>query len=603
VAEALDYAHQQGVIHRDIKPSNLLLDTRGTVWVTDFGLAKAADSDELTSPGDVVGTLRYMSPERLQGVTDARGDVYSLGATLYEMLTLRPPFEDSDRLRLIDRLTHESPVRPRRIDPRIPRDLETVVAKGMARDPNLRYRTAAAMAEDLKRFLADRPILARRTSALEYGWRWCRRNPLIALLGGAAAAFLIVACIILLFSNMRITDEQAQKEVALQTARDNERWARYRLYAAQMNLAQQAWDLGSPSRALELLEGQRPKFDQEDLRGFEWYYLWRLCQGSRRLRLRGHDSGVFAVAFAPDGKTLASGDWDGNVKLWDVATGQERATLPGHQRWVTKLAFTTDSKTLVSSGGDACVKLWDVATREERASFPGPVHARSVAVSPDGRTLAAGWESGAVQLWDLAIGHTRTLAETLPGPAVALGFAPDGKTLAAGTSHSHQCLRLWDLTREPPSSVAHVGVTGIHALAFSPDGKLGSLRRTAELWISRTQQLPVYLRARRPTAAEAIGGLAWPLPADDLPLGADDLEEPDEGLIFRGEKDPWTPRQSPNVMPPRSAGRTVLVAHRGQSSNQAASWNTIPETVGEIAIGNTLSDHLFFLINRTASFG
>jgi serine/threonine protein kinase len=120
VAEALAYAHQQGIVHRDIKPANLLLDTRGTVWVTDFGLAKATDAGELTHTGDIVGTLRYMAPERFQGVTDARGDVYSLGATLYELATLRPPFDDTDRLRLIRRVTHEAPVPPRKLDRRIP---------------------------------------------------------------------------------------------------------------------------------------------------------------------------------------------------------------------------------------------------------------------------------------------------------------------------------------------------------------------------------------------------------------------------------------------------------------------------------------------------
>src|SRR6266851_3581797 len=126
VAEALAYAHGQGVLHRDIKPSNLLLDTQGTVWITDFGLAKAVDSEDLTATGDILGTLRYMAPERFQGQADARGDVYGLGVTLYEMLTLRPVFADSIRARLIERILREEAPRPRKLDGRIPRDLETI---------------------------------------------------------------------------------------------------------------------------------------------------------------------------------------------------------------------------------------------------------------------------------------------------------------------------------------------------------------------------------------------------------------------------------------------------------------------------------------------
>src|SRR4029077_2884858 len=167
VAEALDYAHRQGVLHRDIKPSNLLLDGQGTVWVTDFGLAKATDSDDLTRTGDIVGTVRYMAPERFQGKADQGNDIYGLGITLYEMLTLRPAFEDSDRARLIDRVAHEEPPRPRKLDPHIPRDLETIVLKAIAKEPDRRYASADAMAEDLRRFLADRPIRARRVSSLE----------------------------------------------------------------------------------------------------------------------------------------------------------------------------------------------------------------------------------------------------------------------------------------------------------------------------------------------------------------------------------------------------------------------------------------------------
>jgi serine/threonine protein kinase/predicted Zn-dependent protease len=196
VAEALDYAHRQGILHRDIKPSNLLLDTAGQVWITDFGLAKAEDSDDLTHTGDVVGTLRYLAPERLHGQADARSDVYGLGITLYELLAQRPAFEDTNRARLIERVTHDEPPRPRRADPHVPRDLETIVLKAMAKEPAARYATAAALAEDLRRFLADRPIRARRSSVVEKLWRLCRRNPAVASLMGSVAALLVTVAVV-----------------------------------------------------------------------------------------------------------------------------------------------------------------------------------------------------------------------------------------------------------------------------------------------------------------------------------------------------------------------------------------------------------------------
>jgi serine/threonine protein kinase len=169
VAEGLEYAHRQGILHRDIKPSNLLLDTAGTAWITDFGLAKAEDGAGLTSPGDILGTLRYMAPERFEGRADPRSDVYSLGLTLYELLTLRPAFSDSDRARLIQRVQQESPAAPRKIDARIPRDLDTIIQRAVAKESDQRYATAETLAEDLRRFLADRTILALP--------RFCRAAP------------------------------------------------------------------------------------------------------------------------------------------------------------------------------------------------------------------------------------------------------------------------------------------------------------------------------------------------------------------------------------------------------------------------------------------
>ena len=162
VGDALAYAHGQGVLHRDVKPSNLLLDAQGNVWVTDFGLAKAADGEDLTHTGDIVGTLRYMAPECFNGKGDARSDVYSLGLTLYELLTLRPAFVGKDRNQLLGQVMHGEPPRPRSVSRDVPRDLETVVLKAIARDPAHRYQGVAELADDLRRFVDDRPVRARR---------------------------------------------------------------------------------------------------------------------------------------------------------------------------------------------------------------------------------------------------------------------------------------------------------------------------------------------------------------------------------------------------------------------------------------------------------
>ena len=179
-----------GIVHRDIKPSNLLLDHAGVVWIADFGLAKGED-EGLTHTGDIVGTLRYMAPCRFRGEGDARADIYALGLTLYELMTLRPAFETSDRLKLIEQIKNEEPARPRSLDGRIPRDLETIVLKAIEKDPKARYQSAQAMAEDLGRFLADEPIKARQVSTAERYWRWARRNPVIAVLGGVLTAVLL----------------------------------------------------------------------------------------------------------------------------------------------------------------------------------------------------------------------------------------------------------------------------------------------------------------------------------------------------------------------------------------------------------------------------
>ena len=188
VAEALEHAHSQGILHRDIKPSNLLMDTKGTVWVTDFGLAKTGEEDALTDTGDVVGTVRYMAPERFRTAGDARSDVYSLGLTLYELLAFRPAFNQRDRPQLIQEVLHAEPPSLRGINRAVPRDLVTIIHKAIAKEPHQRYARAADLAADLQRFLDDRPIQARPIGNLEVMLKWVKRRPAVASPAGSGAS-------------------------------------------------------------------------------------------------------------------------------------------------------------------------------------------------------------------------------------------------------------------------------------------------------------------------------------------------------------------------------------------------------------------------------
>lgn len=283
VADALEYAHDAGVVHRDIKPANLLLDAGGTVWITDFGLAQVATDAGLTQTGDVFGTLRYMSPEQASGrrmLVDHRTDVYSLGATLYEMLALQPIFPGNDRPTLLQQILAEEPRPPRQIDRSIPVELETIVLKALAKSPTDRYATAGELAADLRRFLDEKPILARRPSLVDRSRKWMRRHPSLV---ASAVVFLLLGVAGLAISTALVLREQSRT----QNAYDRER-LRAQEAEERFRLAQRSAD-----EMIRLAEEELA--DQPHLQGTRKRLLESaLAYYQELIELRRHDPGAQA---------------------------------------------------------------------------------------------------------------------------------------------------------------------------------------------------------------------------------------------------------------------------------------------------------------------
>lgn len=507
-AQGLAYAHARGVVHRDIKPSNLLLDTAGIVWITDFGLAKTED-DGLTAPGDILGTIRYMAPERFRGEGETRADIYALGMTLYELLTTQPAFDTSDRLRLIELIKTAEPARPRALDATIPRDLETIVLKAIDKDPDRRYQTSRALAEDLRRFLADEPILARRVSQTERYWRWARRNPLTATLGGVLTGVLLLATLGSLLAARTFhsqalnqhtlasneADARRKTEQANLSLLDIQEALRRTIYATRSNLALAAWDAGNVSLTNRLLGLMKPSPGEPDLRGWEWRYLWQLGHEHRlTLRARDEERLIGTVTFSRDGRSIAALERGGRIHLWDRQTGNSHRVIglvssptdSGLAQGVSTLAYSPDGRTIAGPGPDASLALYSVETGEVTKQLEGPHGAvLGLAWSPDGWTLIASLSSHVMRAWDTRDGHLihKHFGGHL-GPVAGVAYSPDGRTVASASYD--RTVKLWDAENpREPRAVLNGHTDEVRSVAFSPDGQQvasAGLDGTLRLW-------------------------------------------------------------------------------------------------------------------------
>jgi WD40 repeat protein/tetratricopeptide (TPR) repeat protein len=478
LARAVHHAHQAGIVHRDLKPANVLLTREGMPKVTDFGLAKdmerAAGSGQ-TRAGSILGTPSYMAPEQAAGRVEEIGpptDVYALGAILYEMLTGRPPFRGETPFETIRQVLDGEVVAPAALQPKLPRDLDTICLKCLHKAAPRRYPSAEELADDLKRYLDGEPIKARPAGRLERAVKWARRRPTLA----ALLAMTVVAAAALIglgvWSHRAVTRraeeaEAAKKEADAALAEGTRRLVRLNVANGSRLLEDEDY-LGAMLWFAEALRLEQGGPEREAMHRVRLRIVSRRCP--RLTRVWPHDAAVNDAAVSPDGRVVVTGCADGLVRLWDAQTGQAAGPPLDHGAPVRCLDVSADGRQIATAGGPTA-RVWSAANGQAgRVLAPGG-RMLFVRFSPGGGRLLTGSSTGQARVWDPSSGAA-VATVSVPGPVVTVAWGPDGRTfLAAGRDGTAQVAETE--TGQPVGPPLRHGGPLAHA-ALSPDGRLAA---------------------------------------------------------------------------------------------------------------------------------